>query len=172
MLHEPTLGALARGEGGAPAARPLTPCLACSSASLCFLSASSSSSAMARPSHVAQPQPPSGVAQPHRQLRGSTRRVAPQRESDAGYCAGARGAQASKIESRASAAPPLPGRLAEDRYFDDRRHRAALIGRFLPPTRNRLAIRHRLVRIIVQFTDSFHGETRGLGKAKWGLEMV
>lgn len=42
-------------------AHSLTPCLACSSASLCFLNASNSSSAMVRPSHVAQPHPPSGT---------------------------------------------------------------------------------------------------------------
>lgn len=115
-----------------PSARSLTPCLACSSASLCFLSASSSSSAMARLSHVAQAQRPSGVAQP--QPPSGTlgwNRFGRRLEPGAFDCADASDAQASRVESRAGAARPRPGCLAEDRSCDGKRGRTskrALVG--------------------------------------------
>lgn len=115
-----------------PPARSLTPCLACNSASLCFLSASSSSSAMARLSHVAQAQRPSGVAQP--QPPSGTlgwNRFGRRLEPGAFDCADASDAQASKVECRVGAAGPRPGCLAEDRSCDGKRGRTskrALVG--------------------------------------------
>lgn len=138
--HEQTPRACAWGEGvtsparppARPPARSLTPCLACNSASLCFLSASSSSSAMARLSHVAQAQRPSGVAQP--QPPSGTlgwNRFGRRLEPGAFDCADASDAQASKVECRVGAAGPRPGCLAEDRSCDGKRGRTskrALVG--------------------------------------------
>lgn len=86
----------------------LTPCFACSSDSLCFLNASSSSSAMVRQSRVEQPRPHS---------EGSP--AAPRRTHNPPHCAGARSAQASPIQP--GAAPPASARAPGEARLRDRR---------------------------------------------------
>lgn len=67
----------------------LTPCFACSSASLCFLSASSSCSAMLRPSRASSSE--------HAATHSEGTPPVPLRAHRPPHCAGARSAQASPI---------------------------------------------------------------------------
>ena len=78
----------------------LTPCFACSSASLCFLSASSSCSAMLRPARASSSK--------HAPTLSEGTPAVPLRAHRPPHCAGARSAQASPIKPRA--AQPAPAR--------------------------------------------------------------
>ena len=82
----------------------LTPCFACSSASLCFLSASSSCSAMLRPARASSSKHAPTLSDSLRGNAGSPSA----RAHRPPHCAGARSAQASPIKPRA--AQPAPAR--------------------------------------------------------------